>query len=268
MNRLRCVNRLRWAVADAWTMTARDLAHWARQPGQVLVGLLFPVMVVLMFGYLFGGAIVVPGGGNYREFLLPGMFAMTMIFGIEATFVSVATDASRGVTDRFRSMPMAQSAVVVGRGAADMLNAAAGLAVMIACGIAVGWTWRNGAVDALLAIGLLLLLRFALIWVGIYLGLVARNPESVVALQILVWPLGFLSTAFVSSATMPGWLGAIAEWNPLSATVAATRQLFGNPGWTDSVAAQHAVLLAVGWPALLIALFFPLSVRRYRRLSR
>jgi ABC-2 type transport system permease protein len=196
------LERLRWAVVDAWTVTRRDLAHWARQPAVVVVGLLFPVMTVLMFGYLFGGAMSVPGGGDYREFLLPGMFALTMVFGIEATMVAVTSDAAKGVTDRFRSMPMAPSAVVAGRGIADMLSSTVGLAALIACGLAVGWRWHHGAGQALLGVGLLLLLRFALLWVGIYLGLLARSPEVVTAVQILVWPLGFLSNAFVAPATM------------------------------------------------------------------
>lgn len=263
------LGRLRWAVLDGATITRRDLAHWQRQPAQVLIGLLFPIMVVLMFGYLFGGGMVVPDGGNYREFLLPGMFALTMAVGIESTFAAVSADAARGVTDRFRSMPMAGSAVVVGRSIADMLNSTLGLAVMVGCGLAVGWQWRNGIGSALVAVGLLLLLRFALLWLGIYLGLVLRSPEAVVVLQILVWPLGFLSNVFVSPATMPGWLGAIAEWNPLSATAAATRQLFGNPGWAgDSWAATHATELALAWPLLLVAVFLPLAVRQYRRLDR
>jgi len=261
--------RVRWAVADGWTITRRDLAHWGRQPGQIAVGLLFPVMLVLMFVYLFGGGMAVPGGGNYREFLLPGMYAMTVVFGIETTFAAVSTDAARGVTDRFRSMPMAPSAVVVGRGGADVLNSTVGLAVMIACGVAVGWRWHHGVGPALVAVGLLSLLRFALLWVGIYLGLATRNPEALMAVQILVWPLGFLSNVFAAPATMPGWLGAVTEWNPLSATVAATRELFGNPGWGgDSWIARHALLMATVWPLALIAIFFPLSVRRYRNLSR
>ncbi|HEX2033021.1 MAG TPA: ABC transporter permease [Chloroflexota bacterium] len=259
---------LRWAVVDGWTITQRDLIHWARQPTQVVVSLLFPVLMVLMFGFLFGGGMSVPGGGSYREFLLPGMFAMTVAFGLEATFAAVTTDAARGVTDRFRTLPMAPSAVVVGRAVADMLNSALGLAVMIACGLAVGWGWRNGLGPALLAVGLLLLLRFALLWLGIYLALLLKQPEALAALQILVWPVGFLSNAFVAPATMPGWLGTIAEWNPLSSTVSATRQLFGNPGWGgDSWIAQHALLMAVLWPLLLIAVFFPLAVRRYQRLG-
>jgi ABC-2 type transport system permease protein len=264
------LDRLRWAVVDAWTITGRDLAHWVRQPAPVVVALLFPVLTMVMFGYLFGGAMSVPGGGDYREFLVPGLFALTMVFGVEATMVAVTTDATRGVTDRFRSMPMAPSAVVVGRSTADMLNSMLGLGVLIACGLVVGWRWRGSAGEALLAVGLLLLLRFALVWVGVYLGLLARSPEAVTAVQILVWPLGFLSNAFVATATMPGWLGTIAEWNPLSATVSATRDLFGNPGVgvDASWIAQHWLLMAIVWPLAIIAVFLPLSVRRYQRLSR
>lgn len=257
------MSALRWAVADGWTITLRDLTHKANQPVQLVINLLFSVMVLLMFSYLFGGAMDVPGG-NYQEFLVPGVLALTMVFGIEATFTAVSTDANRGVTDRFRSMPMAPSAVVLGRCAADMIDAALALAVLVAAGLAIGWEWHNGLPSALAAFGLLLLLRLAMLWMGIYLGLVLRNPEAVMALQILVWPLGFLSNAFVSPGTMPGWLGAIAEWNPLSATAAATRELFGNPGWGG----DSSILLAVGWPVLLIAVFCPLAIRRYRNLSR
>ncbi|MEW2353949.1 ABC transporter permease [Spirillospora sp. NPDC029432] len=261
---------IRWAAADCWTMTRRALAHWARKPGEVAVGLLFPVMVVLMMGYLFGGQMDVPGGGDYREFIMPGMFALTMAFGIETTFTAVASDAAKGVTDRFRSMPMASSAVVAGRGAADMLHSVAALAVMIVCGLAIGWRWHEGAGRALAAFGLLLLLRFALLWMGVYLGLVAKGPESVAAVQILVWPIGFLSSAMIAPSTMPGWLGAIAEWNPMSATVTACRDLFGGPGAAagGSWAAENAALMAVVWPLLIVAVFLPLSVRRYRALSR
>ncbi|PRX49898.1 ABC transporter DrrB family efflux protein [Prauserella shujinwangii] len=262
------LERLRWVVADGWAVTRRDLLHWANRPGQVVANVLFSVMVLLLFAYLFGGAMTVPGG-DYREFLVPGVLAMTMIFGVEGTFTAVNNDIARGVTDRFRSMPMAPSAVVVGRCAADMLNAALTLAALVAAGLAIGWRWHEGLLSALAAFGLLLLLRLAMLWLGIYLGLVLRSPESVMALQILVWPLGFLSNAFVPPGTMPGWLGTVVEWNPLSATVAATRELFGNPGWQGTAwPAQHPALAAIAWSALFIAVFLPLSVRRYRLLSR
>jgi ABC-2 type transport system permease protein len=183
--------------------------------------------------------------------------------------LSVVTDAARGVTERFRSIPMAQSAVVVGRAAADMLNAALVLAVMVATGLAVGWSWHEGAVNALAALGLLLLLRFAFVWLGIYLGLVLRTPEAAVAVQVLVWPVGFLSSAYVVPETMPGWLGTVAEWNPMSATIGAARGLFGNPGaGGETWMAEHAVLMAVVWPLVLTAIFFPLAVARYQRLRR
>ncbi|GIJ45559.1 transport permease protein [Virgisporangium aliadipatigenens] len=254
-----------WAIRDGWTITRRDLLHWRKDPGPVLIGLFFPVMLVLMFGYLFGGGMAVPGDGDYREFLVPGVFGMVMVFGIEATFTAVAADASKGVTDRFRSLPMAASAVVTGRAGADLLNSFAGLGVMVACGLVVGWRWHDGVGAALAGLGLLLYLRFALLWVGIWLGLVVKGPEAILALQILVWPIGFLSSAFVGPESMPGWLGTVAAWNPLSASVSAARDLFGNPNWGGT---GHDLLLAVAWPTLITAVFLPLSVRRYRRMSR
>ncbi|WP_440097615.1 ABC transporter permease [Streptosporangium sp. H16] len=261
------VSRFGWALADSWTITLRDLNHWVRRPGPVILGWFFPIMMVLMFGGLFGGAIGVPGG-DYFDFLIPGMFAMTMLFGLESTMMAVTTDAAKGVTDRFRSMPMSASAVVMGRGIADMLNSVVGLAVMIVTGLLLGWRAGGGPSAALTAVGLLLLLRFALIWVGIFIGLVAGGPEAVTSVQILVWPVGFLSSVFVDPSTMPGWLGAIAEWNPLSATATAARQLFDNPGWGgESWVTQNATLMAVVWPLLLIAVFLPLAARTFRRLG-
>jgi ABC-2 type transport system permease protein len=263
------IARFGWAFADAWTITRRDLTHWRLRPGAVIVGWVFPLMIVLMFGLLFGGAIRVPNGGSYFEFLMPGMFATTMLFGLETTMIAVTTDASKGVTDRFRSLPMSTSAVVLGRCIADILNSIVGLALLIGAGLLLGWRWHAGLDAALAAVGLLLLLRFALLWVGIFFGLRARGPESAASVQILVWPISFLSNVFVNPSTMPSWLGAIAQWNPLSATTSAIRQLFLNPGWqAGSWTSEHAVLMALVWPMLLVAIFLPLSVRTYRRLNR
>lgn len=256
-----------YVMADSWTMTRRGLSHWRRQPVQVLVGLAFPVLMLVMFAYFLGGGM---GVENYREFLVPGMFALTMAFGLESTMVALTQDLTRGVIDRFRSLPMHPSAVLVGRSVLDMLQSALSLLVLLAAGLAIGWRWHGTAAEALAAVGLLLLLRFALLWAGIYLGLVASRPELVQAVQILVWPVAFLSNAFTSPGTMPAWMGAIAEWNPMSATAQAVRELFVNPVWGGggSWATEHALLLAVAWPLALALVFFTLSVRRYQALGR
>jgi ABC-type multidrug transport system permease subunit len=254
---------------DSWIIARCDLQHWTGQPAPVIISLLFPVLTLLMFGYLFGGAPTVPGGGSYGEFLVPGMFATTMLFGIEGTMAAVTTDTARGVTDRFRSIPMSAGAVVTGRCIADMLSSVLGLAVILTAGLATGWRRHETAGKLVLALALLLLLRFALLWLGIYLGLIVKGPEAVTGIQILVWPLGFLSSIFVAPNTMPAWLGTIAQWNPLSATATATRHLFGNPGVTGHAwATEHATLMAVAWPLLITATFVPLAVRRYRHLDR
>jgi ABC-2 type transport system permease protein len=264
-------SRIGWALADTWVVAGRDLARWRQQPGAVIAStLVFPVMIVLMFGYLLGGAMTVPGGGDYRDFLMPGMLAMTMVFGIGATLSAVSADAARGITDRFRSLPMTTAAVIAGRAVADMLSSAAALAALTGCGYLTGWHPHRGAVRAIAALGLLLLLRFAFVWVGVYLGLrFYLSPEAVTAARTLEFPIGFLGNPFVAASTMPAWLGAVALWNPLSSTATAARQLFGDPvGASSSWITSHAVTMSVAWPLLITAIFFSLSLRRYRRLSR
>ncbi|MER6100717.1 ABC transporter permease [Streptomyces sp. NPDC001728] len=250
-----------YVLGDCWTMTRRELAHWARRPVQVLVGVVFPVMMLLMFGYLVGGGRSVDG--DYVDYLVPGMLTLTMVFGLEGTMTAVTQDLNKGVIDRFRSMPMTDGAVLVGRAAADMLQSAVGLLVMVGVGYGIGWRAAEGLGSTLGALGLLLLLRFAMLWIGIFLALVAGRAELVQAVQILVWPVGFLSNAFASPESMPGWLGTVVEWNPMSATATAVRDLFGNPGGEPG----H-VMAAVLWPLVLLALFFPLAVRKFGRLGR
>ena len=250
-----------YALTDSWTMTRRELAHWARQPVRVVVGLVFPVMLLVMFGYLVGGGRGVEG--DYVDYLVPGMLALTMAFGLEATMIAVTQDLNKGVIDRFRSMPMANGAVLVGRSAADMLQSALSLGAMIGVGYAIGWRSHGGVGGLLAAVGLLLLFRFAMLWIGIQLAMVAGKPEMVQAVQILVWPVGFLSNAFATPDSMPGWLGTAVEWNPLSHTATAVRDLMGGPGGEPG----H-VWAAVVWPLALLAVFFPLAVRRFARLSR
>ena len=259
-----------WLLRDSLAIARRDIRHWTQQPATILITWLFPVMIALMFGGLFGGAITVPAGSSYYEFLMPGMFTLTMLFGLEGTILAVTADSARGVIDRFRSLPISSGAVVLGRCLADMLSSAIGLAVLVVSGLLLGWRWHAGLAAALAAFGLLLLCRFALLWVGIYIGLNSKSPEAVSPVQILVWPAGFLSNVFVDPSTMPGLLGALATWNPLSATAAASRHLFGNPEFpvtAASWASRHAIGLALLWPLLITVVFLPLSARKFRTLG-
>jgi ABC-2 type transport system permease protein len=262
-------SKLRWAIADTWTITVRDMLHWRYEPARIAWSLAFPVMSILLFGYVFGSAIVVPDGGDYREFLMPGLFVMAVAFGISETLFGMAMDAERGITNRFRSMPMSPAAILAGGSVAAMINAVLNLIVMVGMGLVVGWSWSDGLGNALLAVLLLLLLRFAMLWIGIYVGLLIPSVEAAGNFTGLLFPFTMVSSIFVVPDQMPGWLGTIAEWNPLSSTVTATRELFGNPGTAaDSWITEHAILMAVVWPLVLIAIFAPLSVNRYRSMSR
>jgi ABC-2 type transport system permease protein len=257
------------ALREGALIAGRDLLHWVREPWGFVFGLAFNLMLVLMFGFLFGGAIEVPGEGDYIAFLLPGMFALAMLFGLESTMTAMAEDSKRGITDRFRSLPIASASVALGRSLADLANSVVGLAVLMIGGLLIGWRPTTGPAEIALGVVLLLWLRFALLWVGIFLGLRFRGTGATTAVQVLIWPIGFLSTVFVSAETMPGWLGVIAQWNPVSATATAARELFGNPtgvtsGWLD----EYAVLAASVWPLAITLVFLPLAASAYRGLRR
>ncbi|GAB3448452.1 ABC transporter permease [Streptomonospora sediminis] len=265
--------RLSRAAADGWVLTGRNLVHSARSPAEPLLALCIPLMMVLVFGFVFGetmAAGTTGGAADFRAFLMPGIFVMAMLYSIAATATGVALDADKAVMGRFRSMPMATSALLSGRAAADMLRALLEMAVLLGCGWLVGWSWQGTAAEAAQAVGLLLLFRFAMTWVGIYLGLAAPNP-NVVGLIVypLAFPLGVVSTTFAPPGHMPAWLAPVAEWNPVSSVVGAARVLFGNPGTGGgSWVAEHPVLMAVLWPSAILAVCVPLALARYRRLSR
>ncbi|WP_435150567.1 ABC transporter permease [Micromonospora aurantiaca (nom. illeg.)] len=258
------------ALTDGWLMAGRNMRHVVRAPEEIIIYFSLPIMFVLVFGYVFGSGMSVPGDGSYREFLLPGVFVMTMLYGLGATASAIAVDTGRGVVDRFRSLPMARSALLSGRAGADLVRACLEMTTLVVCGLLVGWQWREGTCPALAAVALILLLRVAMTWVGILFGLLVPNPDTVAVVVFpLAFPLTALSNVFVAPELMPDWLGAIAAWNPLSATVAAARDLFGNPGLSgDSWPARHALELAIAWPLALIAVAAPAAVRRYRRLGR
>lgn len=249
----------------AWILAGRIVAGWRSQPAALVIGWLFPILITCMFLGLFGGALKVPGDGPYLDFLIPGMLAVTMLFGLENTTLAAAADAARGVNDRLRSLPVSAAAIVLGRALADMLNSLIGLAVMIAFGVAMGWRPALTPADALLALGMLLWLRFALLWVGISIGYRARSVDSVAYVQILVWPVALLSSVFVDPATMPTWLAAIVEANPVSATATTVRDLLGAVTWKGNIVpAGVSAALALAWPTGLAAIFLPLAARSFR----
>lgn len=260
--------RAYWVLADCWNVVRRGLTHYQRQPINIAWQLGFPILSVLLYGYVFGSAMQVPGGGDYRDFLMPGMFVMTMAFGFINTATLVVYDSTKGVIDRFRSMPMAPSAVVAGRGVTDLIVACAELTILMLTAVAMGWR-PDGGFGFLGAFALLLWLRFALIWLGVWLGLLVPNPEAAGGLFAVAFPLTMISSIFVAPQLMPDWLGHVAAWNPISSTAAATRELFGTPvGSGDSWVEQHALLMAAVWPLVLTLIFVPLAVRRFQKLSK
>jgi ABC-2 type transport system permease protein len=259
-------SRLRWALADGRTIVRRDLWHIKAQPGQLASALILPVALVVLFGYVFGSAITATGG-NYREYLMPGLFSMVSFFGVAVNAMAISKEKSRGVMDRYRSMPMARLAVPFGQAGSDLLVGILSVLLMAGCGLAVGWRAHRGVADTAAALGLILLFRYALSWLGVYLGLAARNETTIDNLGPLLFPITMIGNTFVPTGNMPAWLRTVADWNPISAVTAASRELFGNPGAAPGHAAwpeQHPVLATLLWSTLLLATFVPLAVRRYR----
>ncbi|NUW38576.1 ABC transporter permease [Nonomuraea rhodomycinica] len=265
------LDRLRWTLTDGLTLVGRELARLRQEPGQIVAALLFPAVMVVLFGYVFGSAIRVPGGGDYREYLMPGLFAMVTFSAWLGVMTRTASDASRGVMDRFRSMPMARLAVPFGQTGADLLTGLLMLTVMVTAGLLVGWQPHRGLIPTTQAFLLMILLRYALSWVGVYVGLAVKNDQIADALVPLGLPFTMLSNAFVPTGGMPPWLRLLADWNPVSALTAATRELFGNPGAPSATAAwplAHPVTTVLLWSATLLAIFVPLSLRAYTRQGR
>ena len=262
---------LRQAVADGLVVTGRNLKRVPRIPELAIFAILQSIMFVLLFAFVFGGAIPLPGGGSYREFLMPGIFAQTVVFAAATTAVGMTDDINKGIIDRFRSLPMARSAVLSERALFDLVYQACILVVLMLSGLAVGWRVHTGVPQLLAGFALLLLFAFAMSWIGICLGLSIRTVEAANQVGFTVlFPLTFLSNVFVPPQTLPSWLRPFAEWNPVSTLTAATRELWGNPNpfAAEGFPAEHPVLLTLIWVAVLLAVFAPLGVRRYRSMSR
>jgi ABC-2 type transport system permease protein len=264
------LTRAWWAVKDSWVLCRRSIARIAREPEQLSDVTIQPVMFVLLFTYVFGSAIHLPGtGGSYHQYLISGMFGMTMAGTAPGTAVGITADMASGLMDRFRSLPIARSAVLAGRAMADLSTLVLGLVVLVGTGLAVGWRIRGGIGDALLALVLTLLFAFAMIWAGACAGMVLRSAETAQALGFIVFlPLGFVSNTFVPTQGMPAWLRDFANWNPISALAATCRDLFGggNPAATiNAWPMQHPELAVLAWSVGLIAVFAPTAVWLYRR---
>ncbi|MZE78162.1 ABC transporter permease [Streptomyces xinghaiensis] len=260
------------SAKDSLVVAKRNLIRMMRIPEMVIFGLIQPIMFVVLFSYVFGGSISVGGSLSpelYREFLMAGIFAQTVTFATAGAGAGIADDMHKGLIDRFRSLPMARGAVLTGRTLADLVQTTLTVIVLAVVALLVGWRIHEGVLKMLAGFALLLLLGYAFSWIGALIGLSVRTPEAATS-GGLIWlfPLTFISNAFVPSDNMPTFLRHIAEWNPFSATVQACRELFGNlpAGYpvADAWPMQNPVLASVVWSVLIIAVFRTLAVRKYR----
>jgi len=258
------------AVSDSLVFAKRNLIRMTRIPEIIIFGLFQPIMFVVLFSYVFGGSMLVAGSSSpagYREFLMAGIFAQTVTFATAGAGAGIADDMHKGVIDRFRSLPMNRGAVLTGRTLADLVQTTVTMIVLVIVAVLVGWRFHNGLPKALAAFGLLLLLGYAFSWIGALIGLSVRTPEAATS-GGLIWlfPVTFISNAFVDPSRMTPWLADVAAWNPFSTTVNACRVLFGNPGVSKSTAwpMQHSVIASVLWSIVIMLVFRTLAVRKYR----
>ena len=265
------MEQLKYAFADGANIARRNVIKIRRVPEILVSVLISPLLFVFLFAYVFGSSIDVPGG-SYREFLIGGTFALTLTFGAVFTGAGLAEDMKKGIIDRFRSLPMSRSAVVFGRTASDVIYNVLSLIIMAGAGLLVGWRIHNGIGSMLLGFGLLLLFAYAISWIMAYVGLIVPSPEVVNNVSMMViFPMTFVANTFVPSDNLPTVLRHIAEWNPVSAVTQAARELFGNipAGAADPTAwsLQNPVLYTLIWVVVIISVFAPLSVNRYRKVK-
>ncbi|WP_328326088.1 ABC transporter permease [Kribbella sp. NBC_00382] len=261
----------RTLLQQSLTVVWRNLLHIRRMPEMLLDVTIQPVMFVLLFAYVFGGSIDVPGT-SYREFLLPGIMAQTIIFSSAIVAIGLTSDLEKGIVDRLKSLPISRSSVLVGRSLSSLIHSGIGIVVMSATGLLIGWRIRDGLVNGVLGYLLLLLFGFSMIWLGIWVGSLMRSVEAVNGFMFTVmFPLTFVANTFAPTQDMPRWLQLIAEWNPVSALTAACRQLWGNglaPSPDAQWPLQHPVIASIAWSLLFTAVFAPLAVAAFRRRSR
>ena len=260
-------------ASDAAVVAKRNLIKIKRVPDLLVFTTLSPIMFVLLFAFIFGGAIDPAGGGAaYREFLIAGIFAQTVVFGATNTGAGLAEDVQKGVIDRFRSLPMAPSAVLTGRTLSDVVNNVIVLVVMSLTGLLVGWRINTGPLEALGGFALLLVFAYAVSWIMAFVGLLIPSPEVINnASFVVIFPLTFVANTFVPLDTLPGVLRTFAIWNPISSTTQAARDLFGNAEPNPAVGPPtawplvHPVTYTLLWSVAIVAVFAPLAGAQYRR---
>jgi ABC-2 type transport system permease protein len=260
---------LRVTLADGAVMTKRNLLKITRLPDLLVFSTVQPIMFVLLFAYIFGSAIQLPGM-SYREFLLPGIFVQTVIFGATITGSGLADDIKKGIIERFRSLPIGSSAVLIGRTTSDLLNNTLVVVIMALTGLLVGWRIRSSFLEALAGFGLLLAFAYAFSWIMATVGLSVKSVEVVNnASFIVIFPLTFIANTFVPTDNFPAVLKVFANWNPVSALTLAVRELFGNtnPAFPvpDTWPLQNPQLVSVSWIVVILVIFIPLAINRYKR---
>jgi len=260
--------RIRFAIGDGAIVAERNLVSMTRVPTVLVFELVQPVMFTLLFRYVFGGAIAkLPSGMDYVVFLMPGIFAQNAIFGATATGIGIADDLKKGMIDRFRSLPMSRSSMLIGRTVADLIKNFAVVTLMIGIGYLVGFSFQNGFLGALGVVGLVLSVGFSFSWISATVGLAIKEVEGVqAAIFTFIFPIVFMSTVFVPLATMPGWLQAIARNNPVSIWATAARILTVGE-FPGSGSLEHALIVSTLWIVGLLIVFVPFSVRLYKKLT-
>lgn len=258
--------RLVDATRDVAVLTGRNLVHVARQPMQLSDVTVQPVLFTVLFVYVFGGGIPVPGG-SYVDFALAGMLTMNLVTSSAGTGVGLATDLNTGMIDRFRALQMWRPSVLVGRTLADLCSGALCIAIVAVTGLVVGWRPSSGPLSVLAGFAVALLFSYALSWATACIGLVAKGPEAAMSIGfVVIFPLAFVSDALIPTAHMPGWVRFLAEWNPVSSATAAARQLFGNPNPPSAAwPLEHPIVAAVAWSVAIVAVAAPIAVLLFRR---
>jgi ABC-2 type transport system permease protein/oleandomycin transport system permease protein len=249
-----------WVVSDAVAMTRRNLLKYIRLPNLLVFSTVQPVMFVLLFAYVFGGAIRVPDVKNYKDFLMPGIFVQTVIFGSVQTGVGLSDDLAKGMIDRFRSLPMARSAVLAGRTLSDTVRNVFVVLLMTGVGLAIGFRFHGTFAESIAALALAVFFGLSFSWISALIGMSVKDPEAAQAAGFIwIFPLVFASSAFVPILTMPSWLQAFARNNPISHTIDAIRDMvLARPLW-------HDLWLSLAWVVGILVVFVPLAVNRYRQ---